>query len=64
VKVPVAADGAAPKRRLAVAPGETLKGLAGFEVTPVGRPATVIWTDPEKLFKEVTDKATCELVFP
>jgi len=42
VKVPVAAVVAAPKTTAVFVPDEMLKGLAGFEIMPLGAPDKVI----------------------
>ena len=64
VKFPVAAFAAAPKTTGVLAPTVTLKGLAGFEVTPVGSALSVTWTAPAKPFSAFTETLTEGLVAP
>jgi hypothetical protein len=48
----------------ALAPAATLNGLAGFDVTPVGKPESATCTLPEKPFNAVTERLIAELVVP
>ena len=61
---PVAALEAAPKMMGAVVLAATAKGLAGFEVTPVGSAPSVTSTEPVKPFTGFTVRLTVELVAP
>jgi hypothetical protein len=64
VKSPVVAFGDAPKTTAVGAEDATVKGLAGLEVTPVGRPARVTWTVLLKPFWLVREIVTGGLVAP
>ena len=64
VKFPVAALKAAPRTTAALVPDAMLKGLEGFETTPLGTPANVIWTVPAKPFWPVTETVMGALVPP
>ena len=64
VKVPARADASAPKSSEAFAPELTLNGLAGLDVTPAGRPLSVICTEPEKPLEPTMPSATGALVPP
>ena len=64
VKFPVVALAEAPKIREVLAPAATVKGLAGFEVTPVGIAVSVTWTAPVKPFTAFTEMLTEGLVAP
>jgi hypothetical protein len=58
VKFPVLALGAAEKRTGALEPAAMLKGLAGLEMTPEGKPVNVTWTVPVKPLSGSMDKLT------
>ena len=64
VEFPVEAFGAAEKRTGALEPVAMLKELTGFEMTPLGNPVRVTWTDPVKPLSAVTDRLTAGLVVP
>src|SRR6266851_5353431 len=64
VKFPVAAFGAAPKTTEMLEPATTLKGLAGLEMTPVGRPVSVTCTLPVNPLTGFTETLSAELVLP
>jgi len=64
VKFPVVALAEAPKITEVLAPAATVKGLAGFEVTPVGIAVSVTWTAPVKPFTAFTEMLTERLVAP
>ena len=64
VKEPVAAVGVAPNVTVVFAPGAVLKGLAGLEMTPLGRPMSEIWTGLVKPFWAFTETLTGRLVPP
>ncbi|OLB35047.1 MAG: hypothetical protein AUH11_16320 [Acidobacteria bacterium 13_2_20CM_57_17] len=64
VKFPVVAFVEAPKTTGVLAPTVTLKGLAGFEVTPEGSALSVTWTAPAKPFSAFTETLTEGLVAP
>jgi len=64
VKFPVVALAEAPKITEVLAPAATVKGLAGFEVTPVGIAVSVTWTAPVKPFTAFTEMLTEGLVAP
>jgi len=64
VEVPVEAFIAAENRTGALEPGETLKGLTGFEITPVGKAERVTWTEPVKPLSGFTDNVIAGLVAP
>src|SRR5260370_24460348 len=50
MKLPVAAVDIAPRTMEVFAPAAMLSGPAGFDTTPVGRPASVTWTAAVKPF--------------
>ena len=64
VKFPVVALAEAPKIREVLAPTATVKGLAGFEVTPEGSALSVTWTVAVKPFSAFTETLTEGLVAP
>src|SRR5207244_4109941 len=64
VALPVAEDESAPKITDWDAPAFTENGLAGFEVTPVGKPDSVTCTKPVKPFCAATVTLTAVLVVP
>jgi len=64
VKFPVAALGAAEKRTGLLAPAAMLKGLAGLEMTPEGKPVNVTWTAPVKPLNGSMDRLTAGAVAP
>jgi hypothetical protein len=64
VKFPVAAFAAAPKTTEMLEPAATLKGLAGFEVTPEGSALSVTCTLPVNLLTGFTETPRAELVPP
>src|ERR1700675_3096896 len=64
VKFPVAALDAAPKTRAVLVPDAMLNGLAGFETTPLGTPASVTWIVPVKSFWPATETVIGALVPP
>jgi hypothetical protein len=64
VKFPVLVLGAAEKRTGALEPAAILKGLAGLEMTPDGKPVQVTWTVPVKPLSGSTDKLTAGAVAP
>jgi hypothetical protein len=64
VEFPVEAFVAAENRTCALEPAETLKGLTGFEMTPVGKPVRVTWTEPLKPLSGFTDNVIAGLVPP
>src|SRR5713101_3830636 len=64
VKLPVGAFAAAPNTTAVLVPDATLKGLAGFEVTPLGSPPSVICTVPLNPFEGLTETFTAPLVAP
>lgn len=61
---PVEVFGAAEKRTGVLELPATVKGLAGFEMTPAGIPVSVTWTEPVKPLSGLTDNFTAELVAP
>jgi len=64
VELPVEAFAAAEKRTGALEPTGMLKGLAGLETTPEGKPERVTWTEPVNPLSGLTDKLTAWLVAP
>jgi hypothetical protein len=64
MKLPVAALVAAPKTTAVFAPDAMLNGLVGFDTTPFGRPASVIWTAPVKPFWAATETVSGGPVAP
>ena len=64
VKFPVVAFAEAPKTTGVFAPAVTLKGLAGFEVTPAGSALSVTWTAPEKPLTGFMETLTAGLAAP
>jgi hypothetical protein len=46
------------------APAAMLKGLAGFDRTPLGKPASVTWTAPVNPFWPATETVMGALVAP
>ena len=64
VKLPVAALSAAPRTMAVFAPAAMLKGLTGFDRTPLGKPASVTWTAPVNPFWPATETVRGALVAP
>jgi hypothetical protein len=64
MKFPAAALAEAPKITEAFAPAATVKGLAGFEVTPLGSALSVTWTAPENPLTGFTVMLMAGLVMP
>ena len=64
VNVPVAAFAAAPNTTDVFDPAPTVKGLEGFEITPLGSPPSVTCTVLLNPFRGLTDTLTGELVDP
>lgn len=64
VEFPVEAFAAAEKRRSALDPAATLKGLGGLETTSAGRPVSVTWTVPVKPLSGLMNSLTAGLVAP
>ena len=64
VEFPVAVVAAAPKIMEAFAPAATVNGLPGLDVTPAGRLASVISTEPAKPFVALMETMTGWLTPP
>ena len=64
VKFPVDALAAAENSTGVLAAALTVKGLAGFDVTPAGKPLSVTCTVPANPLLGVTDRFTAGLVTP
>src|SRR5216683_3060866 len=64
LKFPVGALTAAPKTTGALVFAGTVKGLAGFDSTPAGKPPSVICTTPLKPFCPFTEILSAEVVAP
>jgi hypothetical protein len=64
VKLPVATLDDAPKTTAVLAPDAMLKGLEGFETTPLGTPDNVTWTVPVKPFCPTTETVMGAVVPP
>jgi hypothetical protein len=64
VKLPVAALDVAPKTTAVLVPDAMLKGLEGFDSTPLGTPVNAIWIAPVNPFWAATETVTGALVAP
>lgn len=64
VEFPIEALMAAENKTGVLDPAETLNGLMKFEMTPVGKSVRVIWTEPVKPLRGLTDKVIAGLVAP
>jgi len=64
VNDPVGAFAATPKTTAVLAPAATVKGLAGFEVTPAGSALSVTWTAFAKPLTGFMEILTAELAEP
>ena len=64
VEFPVEVFVEAENRTGALKPAETVKGLTGFEITPVGKPVRVTRTEPVKPLSGFIDNVIAELVAP
>jgi len=60
----VGAFAATPKTTAVLAPAATVKGLAGFEVTPAGSALSVTWTVLAKPLTGFMETPTAELAEP
>jgi hypothetical protein len=64
VEFPIEAFMAAENKRGVLDPAETLNGLMGFEMTPVGKPVRVTWTESVKPLSGLMDNVIAGLVAP
>lgn len=64
VKLPVVASDAAENTTAVLELAATVKGLAGFELIPAGKPLNATWTVAENPPIGATDRFTAGLVTP
>ena len=62
--MPAVAFEEAPMTTGVLAPAAMLNGLSGLDVTPVGSPEIVTWTEPVKPFSAFTETLRAELLEP